>query len=158
MKSLFFLPLVLTLSLIFPRELFPQEPTQPLESSLLLGTFDSDSLKAEPHRSWFTTEYEAYILQQELLDSLRAWWTDVTIDIYLGTWCSDSRREVPRILKILDHLGTPTEHLRMVGLDRKKASPGQEEEGMNIHHVPTFIFYLDQVEIGRIIETPIETL
>src|SRR6266498_5266999 len=25
-----------------------------------------------------------------------------TLDVYFGTWCSDSRREVPRLLKVLD--------------------------------------------------------
>ncbi len=126
--------------------------------SVLTGTVDRDALTTEPYRAWFTAEYEAYGVNDSLLDSLKELLDGVAVDIFMGTWCSDSRRDVPRFYRILDHLGLPGEQVRLVGVDSAKTSPGHEEEGMNIHHVPTFIFYLDGVEIGRIIEFPVLTL
>ncbi|MEM1407485.1 MAG: hypothetical protein AAGG59_11970, partial [Bacteroidota bacterium] len=37
-------------------------------------------------------------------------------------------------------------------------SPGREESGQNIHRVPTFIFHKNGEEIGRIVESPKESL
>jgi tetratricopeptide (TPR) repeat protein len=42
--------------------------------------------------------------------------------------------------------------------DEYKQSPGGEEEGLNIHRVPTFIFYKDGIEVNRIVEQPVATL
>ena len=38
-----------------------------------------------------------------------------------------------------------------------KQSPKHEEAGLNIHRVPTVIFYKNGKEINRIVEHPIET-
>ena len=76
----------------------------------------------------------------------------------MGTWCEDSRREVPRFFKVLDHVEFPAETTRLVMVDRDKQSGTDAEDGKNIHHVPTFILYKDEIELGRIVETPIESL
>ena len=39
-------------------------------------------------------------------------------------------------------------------MDRNKSSSGTEIQSLNIELVPTFIFYKNENEIGRIIETP----
>jgi Flp pilus assembly protein TadD len=36
-----------------------------------------------------------------------------------------------------------------------KQSPTHEEQGLNIHHVPTLIMYSNNAETGRIIESPV---
>jgi tetratricopeptide (TPR) repeat protein len=38
--------------------------------------------------------------------------------------------------------------------DAYKQSPTGEEKGLNIHRVPTFIFYKDGKEVNRIVESP----
>jgi thiol-disulfide isomerase/thioredoxin len=76
----------------------------------------------------------------------------------MGTWCSDSRREVPRFLRILDELNFNNELLTINYVDRKKESPEGDISSLDIKYVPTFIFYKGGKEIGRIIETPQITL
>ena len=39
-----------------------------------------------------------------------------------------------------------------------KQSPNPEAKGLNIHRVPTFIFYKDAKEIGRFVERVRESL
>ncbi len=46
----------------------------------------------------------------------------------------------------------------MLRLDREKKSGRNIEVGKNVHHVPTFIFLKNGTEIGRIVESPIESL
>ena len=76
----------------------------------------------------------------------------------MGTWCSDSRREVPRFYKILDSLNFPSAKVKLIMVDRKKEAAGIDISPFNIELVPTMIFYNDGLEDGRIIETPKETL
>lgn len=85
----------------------------------------------------------------------------------LGTWCSDSEREVPRLVKVLDAL--PGEHFEhvMIGVDRSRridddalaATAGVER---TVERVPTIVvFDADGAELGRVVETaerPIEAL
>jgi tetratricopeptide (TPR) repeat protein len=62
---------------------------------------------------------------------------------------------------VLDEAQFPLERLTVIAVSRDrdhyKQSPGGEEEGFNIHRVPTFIFYKDGKEINRIVEHPVNT-
>jgi len=77
------------------------------------------------------------------------------IAVYLGTWCSDSQREVPRFLKILElaekDYGTSIP-VDWIAIDRAKREPAALVEGKSIDLVPTFIYYRQGEEIGRIVE------
>ncbi|MDP4175154.1 MAG: thioredoxin family protein, partial [Bacteroidota bacterium] len=83
---------------------------------------------------------------------------DYDITIVLGTWCSDSRREIPRFLKILDSLGFDSGKVKLLAVDREKKGLGDEIDSLKIELVPTIIFYKDGKEAGRITEAPEETL
>ena len=47
--------------------------------------------------------------------------------------------------------------MRLIMVDRDKRSGQNIENGKVIHHVPTFIFLKSGTEIGRIMESPIES-
>ena len=84
------------------------------------------------------------------------------IKLFLGTWCGDSKREVPRMLKILQEAKFPMGQLEVVALDYRKGqykkSPTGEEKGLNIIKVPTMIFFKKEKEVNRIVESPLESL
>ena len=78
----------------------------------------------------------------------------------MGTWCGDSKREVPRFVKILEHMAFDLAKLKIIclntGFQNYKQAPDREEAGLSIHRVPTFILHdNEQKEIGRIVEEPI---
>ena len=117
------------------------------------------------YANWFQEEYDAYNPDPTAIAELKKLMKGIKIQIFYGTWCSDSRREVPRFLKILDEVGVHPNYCEMYAVNKKKESFYGEEQGHNILYVPTFIFYnhkniLDaSTEINRIIETPVnETL
>ena len=124
----------------------------------LIGRFDRSAFLQEPFLPWFMSEYQDYPLEIATLQKIHSMHTEFDVLIYLGTWCSDSRREVPRFLKMLDYLEFDFSRLDMTGLNRKKQAPDYPENIWNIEYVPTFIFLKDGKEIGRIIETPEESL
>ncbi len=75
-----------------------------------------------------------------------------TVEIYLGTWCGDSRREVPRFWRALDVAGEVPFDVRYVALDRNFSAGPVSLEGKNIEAVPTFVVYREGEEVGRVIE------
>jgi hypothetical protein len=75
----------------------------------------------------------------------------------MGTWCTDSAREVPKLLKISDMLRVShsTElPMSFFALDRSKSNPADLVRGKNIEKVSTFIYYRGDQELGRIVERP----
>lgn len=76
----------------------------------------------------------------------------------VGTWCGDSKREVPRFFKIADQAGFPMEKVTLVAVDRSKKDAGGLTEKHAITRVPTFVFLRAGQEIGRVTERPKTTL
>ncbi|MCK5168315.1 MAG: thioredoxin family protein, partial [Bacteroidales bacterium] len=104
-------------------------------------------------------EYDNYSVDEETLKLIDLELIpELEIFIILGTWCSDSQREVPRFLKITEFLNLQSGQLVIIGVDKNKEADEIPIIRMNIELVPTFIFYFEGEEIGRIIESPKETL
>ena len=129
------------------------------QSTWLLGFFNPVQLKREPHSVWFYKGYDDYQPNSEAITSLDGIEREgLTIKIVMGTWCPDSRREVPRFLKILDEWKFPSDLVTFIGVDNGKLSPIGSYEKLDIQRVPTFIIYLNNIEAGRIIENPVTSL
>jgi hypothetical protein len=133
------------------------------EPPKILGRCTSKDLKAEPFAEWFVTGRESYVPDSRILERLRGVdLDDLEVEIFFGTWCGDSRREVPRLVKLLDEIGLPVERVGLIGVDgveqMHKRSPGGEEEGLEIYRVPTVIVRRGGREVGRIVEYPVLSL
>lgn len=142
--------------------LINQEIPGEYDENILVGKIDRQGLAGENYRYWFDEEYHAYQVDAQALVGLESSLQSLQFKIFLGTWCSDSQRELPRFYKIVDYLGVLDEQLQVIALDnhpeRYKQSPQHEEEGWNIEYVPTFIVLNAGREIGRIVEAPQESL
>ncbi|MBA4321444.1 MAG: thioredoxin [Odoribacter sp.] len=129
------------------------------QATWLLGYFSIDRLRQEPHSAWFISGYDEYQINTEPLNKLLEISNDnLTIKIVLGTWCPDSRREVPKFIRILDIWRFPVSKVNFIGVDNAKLSPVGEYESLVIQRVPTFIIYKNNIEVGRIIENPVTSL
>jgi hypothetical protein len=99
-------------------------------------------------------KYDKYDPPAEMVDALKAkLGANMKIDVYLGTWCPDSRNNVPPFLKILDRVGVLVP-VRYRNVPRKPRDVKYYVEEMRVERVPSFIFYRDGKEVGRIIENP----
>ncbi len=128
----------------------------------LLGKINKEGLTSPNYNGWFTKNFEEYEPDQTIINAISDKLKGYEIKLFMGTWCGDSKREVPRFYKILQLADFPLEQLTAVALSREadmyKQSPQHEEKGLNIHRVPTFIFYKNGKEVNRIVEEPIESL
>lgn len=124
----------------------------------LVGQITCNRLQQEPFKTWYNEHYEAYKTNQEVIKELKPKLTDVKTKVFLGTWCGDTKRGVPQFIKLTEKLCYKYKHIDLIAVDRTKNTPNGLADGHNIEKVPTYIFYRDGQEIGRIIENPKTTL
>ncbi len=103
----------------------------------------------------FGTNYYDYVLTESEAKALQQLSTDLTIMVYFGTWCHDSVREVPRLLKSFKNQQNP---IQLIALDQKKSDPLGLAKAAKVKYTPTFVVLVNDLEIGRIIERPELTL
>ena len=119
------------------------------------------NLEAQKIKEWeekFDQEQKLYQTDSQTITSLKEKLKGIKIKGFLGTWCGDSRREIPRFFKILDQAGFKFNNLELIAVNRNKKTPDNLQEGFNIIRVPTFIFYKQGKEIGRYVEYAKESL
>ncbi len=158
MKTLVLVVILLSSHLIFSQSLNKEILTEG-EKPYLLGIINKKGLTTSNYTTWFTKNYDAHTIQEKKLSKISNDLNGYSIKLFMGTWCGDSRREVPRFYKVLEESNYPMKQLTAVAVNNKpkmyKQSPNHEEKGLNIHRVPTFIFYKDGVEVNRIVESPV---
>ena len=125
---------------------------------ILLGKINPATLQGEQYNEWFQSNYDSYRPNTDLVEQFKQQLKGHHIQLFLGTWCSDSQREVPNFIKILQSADFPMNNLEMVAMDRDKENPAREKKTWNIAYVPTFVFVKDGKEINRIVEMPLESL
>jgi thiol-disulfide isomerase/thioredoxin len=127
-------------------------------STWILGYFTRKMMTTPPHSEWFDREYNGYHLNDAVNKLTDISKENISITIVMGSWCPDSRREVPRFIKILDFWNFPDDMITFIGVDEMKKSPIGEYPALGIERVPTFIFFRNKIEAGRIIENPVTSL
>jgi thiol-disulfide isomerase/thioredoxin len=134
-------------------ERYPYEDTV-----ILVGTASLDSLNNPPFDAWYKPGLLSASPDLQKVEEFKPLLKEVEILAFIGTWCEDSQREVPKFVKILEAAGYPLDQVEVVMMSREKTTPQNYEEGLNITNVPTFIFYKNGQEMNRIVEFPIEDL
>jgi tetratricopeptide (TPR) repeat protein len=124
----------------------------------IAGDFPVDYLKKDTlYSKWYQKSYDEFTMPK--MDM--AWkenLKDMKVDIYIGTWCGDSKNWVPKFVKVWDSLGLDRKQLHFTAFydtkEKYKQGPEGQEKGKRIHRVPTFIFKRDNKEVARIVEYP----
>ena len=122
------------------------------QETMLTGVITPDELQQEPYSNWFTPAYEAYNPSTEELQVIKENIDDFDIKVLMGTWCGDSRREVPKLIKLLEEVNYDMDKLEIVAVDRSKTIPEGVEISADFEMVPTIIFYKDGEEVNRFVE------
>ncbi len=108
---------------------------------------------------WFQATYNSTIVQSKGAEftSLKNVMPQFEVRIYLGTWCGDTHDQLPAFVRIMKEAGVDASKFKYIALDRKKMHAGFTNPD-KIEKLPTFVFYRDGQEVGRIIETPKRSL
>jgi len=132
-----------------------ESATQP---EMLVGKVTRSQLQIGEFGNYFIYNYTNYAPNQGVIDKLKNKIYGYDIIVVLGTWCSDSQRDVPRFYKIIDKLEYNSNSIKVFCIDRNKTAGNVDISTLNIERIPTFIFLKDGVEKGRIVESPQKTL
>ena len=133
----------------------------------LIGEVNEEGLSRQPYAKWFVDGYKNYQADPTILEKIKkensAAEDDLKVSVFMGTWCGDSQKQLPRLYKILDQAGFDREQMSVHALgieprEFRKSHNGIAEKGQNIHRVPTIIISNNNVEMGRIVELPAATL
>ena len=100
--------------------------------------------------SIFKKGYDNYVPSE--LSALKN--DDIKVVVFFGTWCHDSKRELPKALKIFNVIGINDENIELIAVDLNKKEPLGRAAKLNLVYTPTLIFFRESKEIGRIIEKP----
>lgn len=109
-------------------------------------------------KSMYDALYESYTPDSTTLAAIKPLIEDLKITIVMGTWCGDSKLQVPHFYKMTDQLGIHEKDITLICVDGQKKAENGLIDNMDIQRVPTFIFSKGGQEIGRIIESPKNTL
>lgn len=136
--------------------------TDSRDREVLWGELNQEGLSQAPFNSWFTNGFTKYEPDLAITEQLKLALRSYSITVFMGTWCGDSKREVPRLIKILEMANFDMNKLTIIGVRGDapyyKMGPNKEEFGMAIHRVPTIILYQNGSEVNRIVESAVATL
>jgi cyclophilin family peptidyl-prolyl cis-trans isomerase/HEAT repeat protein len=122
---------------------------------LTVGRADATYIATLPEYSSRRAEYQPDTSVVEMIAA--AIRPEDRVEVYMGTWCDDSQREVPRYLKIADILKEKFSKelpASFITVDRSKTKPEELLAGKNVEKVATFVYYRGDQELGRIVEKP----
>jgi len=122
----------------------------------LLGPLSKEEI-LENFPDW-QVEVASYVPDPEVIEKLQSIPSEIKIEIFLGTWCPDTKRNVSAYFKIMDMLDNPFIMTTYIGIPRNNDSRKPFIEGKNIMKVPTFIILINDEEKGRIIENPTKSV
>lgn len=120
---------------------------------ILYGECDIEGFKGDEFNEWFSETYNFYEVKESYFNEEFSVGFD-SIYVFLATWCSDSRREVPAFCKIVGNEYFSNTIIRFFALDAYKETDVLDTQLFSIEFVPTFIFYFNGSEVFRIIESP----
>lgn len=137
--------------------------------SLGCSSTESVNTKSEPHTgeisatqllaeySHFSDIYQQYQPSAAEISAAKSL-SGKSLVVLFGTWCHDSEREIPRLLKLLDLSGVKLASLSLHGINYNKQEPTNLHRQYELRYSPTIILLQGENELGRIVEKPITSL
>lgn len=122
----------------------------------IIGKTTSKEIR-EQHKV-FDVYTKRYIPNSISLNYLAEIKDSVKIFVLFGTWCHDSKKQIPAFMKTMEMADNPSIEVEYIAVNRKKKEPQRLIERWNLKLTPTFIIYRNGQEYGRIIEEPIQSL
>lgn len=102
--------------------------------------------------------YEIYIERYQpdstAVNYLSALTDTVELVVFIGSWCRESKKHIPPLMKTLELAKAKNLSVRYVAVNAQKNSPGKFLKKFNIKYIPTVVVLNTDNELGRIVEEP----
>ncbi|MBC7426001.1 MAG: hypothetical protein H7321_05650 [Bacteroidia bacterium] len=121
---------------------------------IIKGKLTEDSLKNMEYYSWYLRGKTDYNPAKRPMKKITAVKDSLSFVVIMGTWCSDTKEQLPKLLKIIDKAGIPQSAVQLFGVDREKDSNGTVPAGITYTLIPTVLVYFNGRLIGTIVEAP----
>jgi thiol-disulfide isomerase/thioredoxin len=115
------------------------------------GVINSQDLLSQYPR--FSAEYQVYKGSEQELVGMKSI-EGLSVLVLFGTWCHDSERDVPRLLKLLEQSQVKIKELKLVGVNYNKQDPEGLHRDFDLRYTSTIILLDGDRELGRIVERP----
>ena len=160
MKILLSITLIVIAMNVSAQEVNKKIHDQTRNKDVLINVCTREGITTFPEfKEMYDPLYEAYIPDAATMIELKKLVKKEKIKIVFGSWCGDSKVNVPNFFKILDALKFKEKDVEIIAVDGNKKAENGIIDGLNIQRVPTFIvFDKSGKELGRIIEGPKSTL
>ncbi len=121
---------------------------------ILLSAERSGDREILNHPLW-KQGFDEYTVNREIVEILQSKIREIdSIDVYFAFWCGDSVNNVPPFIKIVNAIEEKHLKINYFKVKRKQSGEKYYYKKLRVERVPTFIFFKDEKEIGRIIENP----
>ena len=160
MKILLSITLIVIAMNVSAQELNKKIHDSTRNKDVLINACTREGITSFPEfKEMYDPLYAAYVPDATIMIELKKFVKKEKIKIVFGSWCGDSKVNVPNFLKILDNLQFKQKNIEFIAVDGSKKAENGIIDGLDIKRVPTFIV-LDKSgkELGRIIEGPKTTL
>jgi thiol-disulfide isomerase/thioredoxin len=96
----------------------------------------------------------------EYVERLKRVQRGASVKVFFGTWCENSKYEIPQFVRLVDTLGSDNPFdVEYFNVNQSITEPAAEIRTYNLDtHLPTFIVLRQGREVGRIVEQPARTL
>ena len=123
------------------------------DSVIVTGKYNPILLESDWFKNWNKDSENYHPDERTMIELQKKDSSEYSFTVYLGTWCEDSQKHVPAFIHIARKLNWD---FTLVGVNREKECPFDKKECKNwdIEFVPTIIIFRENNEIGRIIESP----
>ncbi len=139
----------------------PQYPICTEDKNMIIGKTTLTELEQnQEFWSEYLMHYGQYEVEHNIIEQILQILPErnITVTVVLGTWCGDSKEQFPVFEKVIDLLPPEIIPINIIGVNRDKSAGDFDISSLKIEFVPTFIFYENGQELGRIIEIPSDSM
>ena len=97
---------------------------------------------------------DRYEPDNEALQYLSAYKDSVQLMVFVGSWCRESKKYIPGLMKTLELSKAKNIDIQYIGVGRQKKFPESFLNKFDIKYIPTVLVLKGNKELGRIEEKP----
>ncbi|MDR1793554.1 MAG: thioredoxin family protein [Bacteroidales bacterium] len=120
-------------------------------------------LSIDNFRTEFEMYYSQYQLDTEQLEKITTLFSDYQnqhfhIVAIVGSWCGDTKEQLPILLKILSATALKDVEITYIAVNRDKKAGQKDVTEYAVERIPIFLFYANEQLLGKIVETPRQSM